>query len=173
MNTTLNDISKIFSVSLSYIRDFFSSTTTNSIRIIIGYVLFLIMIITWIYYSKKTFHTINTLFRVSMDRLYYQTSLILYKNHDTIYNFKENISLLLQYKTSMIEKKDKALYYENYEQLIKEIEYIYTLTSSDSNEIHKEDIDKQYKLVKILENKLSTLQNIANICTLWIYKLLS
>ena len=91
MNTTLNDISQIFSVSLSYIRDFFSSTTTNSIRIIIGYVLFLIMIITWIYYSKKTFHTINTLFRVSMDRLYYQTSLILYKNHDTIYNFKENI----------------------------------------------------------------------------------
>ena len=66
----------------------------------------------------------------------------------------------------MIEKKDKALYYENYEQLIKEIEYIYSLTNSDSNEIHKEDIDKQYKLVKILENKHSTLQNIANICTL-------
>lgn len=131
------------------------------------------MIILWIQYTKKTFHTINSLFRVSIDKLYYQTSLILYNNKNTIYNFKENIWLLLQYKTAMIAKKYKALYYEDYEQLIKEIEYIYNLTNTDIAEIWKDTIDKQYQLVKTLQTKLSRLKNIANIYTLWIYKFFS
>ncbi len=173
MNTVLNELHQIFLNTLSYVRDFFSTTTTNSLRIVLWYIAFLIMIVLWIQYTKKTFQTINTLFKVSMDKLYYQIALILYNNKNTIYNFKENIWLLLQYKTAMIAKKDKAVYYEDYEQLIKEVEYIYTLTNSDISEIWRENIDKQYQLVRTLEIKLSRLKNIANICTLGIYKLFS
>ncbi len=73
----------------------------------------------------------------------------------------------------MIEQKDKAFYYENYQQLIKEIEYIYTLTDSDSNDIQRPKIDEQYNLVKVLQTTLSRLQTIATISTLGIYKILS
>lgn len=173
MNVVLTDISQIFLNSLWYIRDFFYDVITHWGWIITGYIIFLIIIFGWIYYSKKTFHSMNTLFRVSMDTLYYKTSIILYNNHSTIYNFKENIGLLLQHKTSMIEQKDKAFYYENYQQLIKEIEYIYTLTDSDSNDIQRSKIDEQYNLVKVLQTTLSRLQTIATISTLGIYKILS
>lgn len=115
----------------------------------------------------------NTLFRVSMDTLYYESSLLLYTHHNDIYQFKENIPLLLQHKTHLIQKKDKAYYYENFYQLIEEIEYIYQLTESGKIIDNKNDIINQYNIIITLTHTIKNIKNSLTLLTLGIYKILS
>ncbi len=135
-----------------------------------------IIIIVWLYallrYTQKTFTTMNTWFRVSIDTLYYNISLLLYQNKDTIYNFKENIPLLLQYKTQLINKKDKAYYYEDCERLITEIEYIYTLTNSNQAVENKDTLIQQSHILLQLTGTIKNIKTTLTIMTLWLYKLL-
>lgn len=135
-----------------------------------------IIIIVWLYallrYTQKTFTTMNTWFRVSIDTLYYNISLLLYQNKDAIYHFKENIPLLLQYKTQLINKKDKAYYYEDSERLITEIEYIYTLTNSNQAVENKDTLIQQSHILLQLTSTIKNIKTTLTIMTLWLYKLL-
>ena len=119
----------------------------------------------WLRYSRKTFNTINTLFKVSMDDIYYQISLLLYNNKDNIYNFKENIPLLLQYKTEEMNKRSKANYYNNYTKLREEIEYIGNLTENKI-QYNREVLDTQHSLVQNLSHTILYLKNSLSVLTL-------
>lgn len=171
MQQIIKDISNFFSTIWSSLWSFFQNSPTIIIRGIIIYLLIVILIRWRLYYSRKIFHSANTLFRVSMDDLYYQTSLILYKNKWSIYDFQSNIPLLLQYKTQEINKRSKATYYNNYEKLLEEIEYIAQLTNT-SLSYNRTELDKQYHTVRSLDHTMNSIYNIFMILTLWIGKLL-
>jgi hypothetical protein len=157
---------------IDFMSSFLVTIEDNRIRIIIIYVFILISMIIRLYYSKKTFQQINNLFRVSIDGLYYDISLILYKSKDSIYEFHKNIPLLLNNKTITIAKRERAYYYEDYDKLIEEIEYIYTLTWSDKIIIDKETIDIQHKLLLKLNHTIHSLQNTITMLTLGVSKII-
>jgi hypothetical protein len=108
-----------------------------------------------------------------MDTLYYESSLLLYTHHKDIYQFEENIPLLLQHKTSLIQKKDKAYYYEDFYKLIEEIEYIYQLIEPGKIINNKNDIISQYNIIITLTSTIKNIKNTLTILTLGIYKILS
>jgi hypothetical protein len=106
------------------------------------------------------------LFRVSIDNLYYEVSKLLYEHKDDIHDFKENIPLLLQYKTQTIAKKEKGNYYEDFNNLITEIEYISQLTIQKSILSNKDDINNQYTILMKLINTIKVIRNTITIVTL-------
>ena len=161
MQQIIKDISNFFSTIWSSLWSFFQNSPTIIIRGIIIYLLVVILIRWRLYYSRK----------ISMDDLYYQTSLILYKNKWSIYDFQSNIPLLLQYKTQEINKRSKATYYNNYEKLLEEIEYIAQLTNT-SLSYNRTELDKQYHTVRSLDHTMNSIHHIFMILTLWIGKLL-
>lgn len=143
---------------------------TYIIWLLVIYIIIIISLLFRLQYSRKTFNTINTLFKVSMDDLYYQTSLLLYRHKDDIYDFNTNIPLLLQYKTQEINKRDKATYYHNYIKLIDEIEYIWQLTDSPV-QYNRAELDHQHTLVNKLDNTITYIKNSLSILTFWIARL--
>lgn len=173
MNTSMLNSIWLWTNFIAWIKDFFEGFGQYAILWWIIYILFIISLYIRLYYSNKTFQKINTLFRVSMDTLYYESSLLLYTHHKDIYQFKDNIPLLLQYKTNLIQKKDKAYYYEDFYKLLEEIEYIYQLTEPGKIINNKNDIISQYNIVITLTSTMKNLKNTLTIVTLGIYKLLS
>jgi len=173
MNTWILNSIWLWSNFISWIREFFEGLGHYRLLWWIIYILFIISLYIRLYYSNKTFQKINTLFRVSMDTLYYESSLLLYTHHKDIYQFEENIPLLLQHKTNLIQKKDKAYYYEDFYKLIEEIEYIYQLTEPGKIINNKNDIISQYNIVITLTSTIKNIKNILTILTLGIYKILS
>ena len=172
MNTKILDTIWLWENLLDILKVFFLWATKYTWLWVWIYLTIIITLYALLNYSKQTFTKINTLFRVSIDTLYYETSLILYKNKNNIYEFKDNIPLLLQYKTGLINKKDKAYYYENFEKLIEEIEYIYNLTDSDKTLLNKDNIIKQHNILLKLIITISNIEKSLTIITLWLYKLL-
>ncbi len=170
MKQIINDISEFFVIIWSSLWSFFGNMEVYVIWLIIIYIIIIITLILRLQYSRKTFNTINTLFNISMDSLYYQTSLLLYRNKDNIYDFTNSIPLLLQYKTQEINKRDSANYYENYNKLIDEIEYIWQLTDS-SIQYNRAELDKQYQIVNKLSQTTTYISNSLSVFTLWIAKL--
>jgi len=124
MKQILLDIVSFFVAIGSSIGSVFANMEIYLFWVIVLYIITIIVLVFWLQYSRKTFLTVSNIFNISIDNLYYQTSLLLYNHKDNIYNFKENSPLLLQYKTQEISKRDKANYYSNYPKLIEEIEYI-------------------------------------------------
>ena len=108
-----------------------------------------------------------------MDTLYYESSLLLYTHHKDIHQFEENISLLLKQKTNLINKRDKAYYYEDFYKLIEEIEYLYQLTEPGKIIINKSDIINQYNIIVKLIGTIHHINNTLTIFTLGIYKIFS
>lgn len=157
---------------LFLIKGFFSSTLQYWRLWLALYTIFIISLYLRLSYSYKTFQKVNTLFRVSMDTLYYEVSILLYKHQNDIHEFKENIPLLLQHKTEFIHKKDNAHYYEDFNQLLQEVEYIYQLTESGKIITNKDEIVNQYNIVITLTNTIKNIKNTLTIFTLGIYKLL-
>lgn len=164
-----NDIVTFFVAIGSSLWWFFTNLEIYIIWLIVTYVIIVVALILWLRYSRKTFNTINTLFKVSMDDIYYQVSLLLYNNKDNIYNFKENIPLLLQYKTEEMNKRNKANYYNNYTKLMDEIEYIWNLTENKV-QYDRESLDTQHSLVQNLSHTILYLKNSISVLTLWIAK---
>lgn len=165
MKQILNDIIEFFVTIWSSLWSFFANMETYIIGLVVMYIITIIILIVWLQYSRKTFNTINTLFRVSMDDLYYQISILLYRNKNNIYDFQSNIPLLLQYKTQEIKKKDKAAYYNNYIKLIDEIEYIWQLTDSPIT-YNRNELNHQYTLVHKLDNTIHQIKNSLSLLTL-------
>lgn len=172
MNTKILDTIWLWENLLDILKVFFLWATKYTWLWVWIYLTIIITLYALLNYSKQTFTKINTLFRVSIDTLYYETSLMLYKNKNNIYEFKDNIPLLLQHKTGLINKKDKAYYYENFEKLIEEIEYIYNLTDSDKTLLNKDNIIKQHNILLKLITTISNIEKSLTIITLWLYKLL-
>jgi len=173
MNTSLLNSLWLWTNFITWIKDFFEELGQYVILWWIIYVLFIVILYIRLHYSHKTFQKINTLFRVSMDTLYYESSLLLYTHHNNIYQFKENIPLLLQHKTDLLQKKDKAYYYENFYKLIEEIEYIYQLTEPGKIIANKNDIINQYNIIITLTSTIKNIKNTLTIVTFGIYKILS
>ncbi len=173
MNTWILNSIWLWSNFISWIKGFFEGFGQYAILWWIIYILFIVSLYIRLYYSNKTFQKINTLFRVSMDTLYYESSLLLYTHHKDIYQFEENIPLLLQKKTNLIQKKDKAYYYEDFYKLIEEIEYIYQLTKPGKVIDNKNDIISQYNIIITLTSTIKNIKNTLTILTLGIYKILS
>lgn len=165
MRAIANDILEFFVTLWSWLWSFFANLGNYAIGALVIYILIIIALVFWLRYSRKTFNTINTLFKVSMDDLYYQTSLLLYKHQNDIYDFKSNIPLLLQYKSQEINQRDKADYYNNYTKLIDEIEYIWQLTES-SISYDRVQLDHQYQLVNWLSQTMSYIKNSLSVLTL-------
>lgn len=173
MNTWILNSVWLWSNFINWIKDFFEWLSEYAILGWIIYILFIISLYIRLHYSNKTFQKINTLFRVSMDTLYYESSILLYTHHKDIHQFEENIPLLLQNKNNLINKRDKAYYYEDFYKLIEEIEYIYQLIEPGKTIINKNDIINQYNIVITLTNTIKNIKNSLTIFTLGVYKILS
>lgn len=163
----------LWSNLIAWIKDFFGQLSHYRLWWWIAYILFIISLYIRLSYSKKTFQKIETLFRVSMDTLYYESSLLLYTHHKDIHQFEENINLLLKQKTDLINKRDKAYYYEDFYKLIEEIEYLYQLTEPGKIIVNKSDIINQYNIIVKLIGTIHHINNTLTIFTLGIYKIFS
>lgn len=152
-------------------QSYFSLIVKYGWVILIIYLIIIIGLVLWLRYSQHIFHTLTTAFRVSIDNLYYTTSLLLYTNKDNIHDFKENIPLLLQYKTNLINKKSQANYYENIDDIIKEVEYIYLLTESQATITDKEQLLAQWQLLQHLSHTINTLKQTLTFLTLGLFQL--
>lgn len=173
MNNTLSEIINWWSNIISWIQGFFDQISIYRWLRLFLYIVFLSSLLIRLYYSKKTFQKVNTLFRVSIDNLYYQTSKILYTEKSNIHNFKDNIPLLLQEKTQLINKRSKGNYYEKFDNIISEIEYIFQLTEGNKEISNKNDIKNQHNLLIKLINTINNINNTLAITTLGISKFFS
>lgn len=71
----------------------------------------------------------------------------------------------------MIAQKENAFYYNEWDKLIEEIVYIYTLTDTDPSSINKDQIYQHYTIVKNLTSTLWVLKNTLHTLTLGLSKL--
>jgi FlaA1/EpsC-like NDP-sugar epimerase len=96
-------------------------TNINSYLIFwwIIYLLCILWLYARMYYANKTYAKIDSLFRLSIDTLYYEISVLLYNHRQDIHEFDTNIPLLLSHKTNLINQRDKAHYYEHFESCLK------------------------------------------------------
>lgn len=155
------------------IADFFVQLRIHSPWIIVLYIFTIIILLVWDYYTRQTYIKANTLFRVLMDHMYYTVSQVLYHHREEIYDFHNTIPILLQHKTDMIAQKAQWLYYNDFDLLIKEVQYIYQLTNTGLNDINIDQLTEQYAIVKHLKNTTLWLKGILNTMTLWIYHLMT
>lgn len=132
---------------------FFSNIENYLIRVILIYIIIIIFLSFWLRYSKKTFAAIILIFDEHMDNLYYDASLRLYNHKDDIHDFSNTIPLLWKYKTEEFTKMDKANYYEHYEKLRDEIEYIWQLVN-ESITYDRAGLDTEHKLIIKISNNI-------------------
>ncbi len=107
-----------------------------------------------------------------MDHMYYSVSTVLYTHRDTIYDFHNTIPILIKHKSDMIARKSQWLYYNDFDPLIKEVQYIYQLTNTPIDTINIDHITQQYTIVKQLKTAKLWLQGTLNTLTLWLYQLM-
>lgn len=171
MNTTYEKTIVLIENIVYTLQDMFLWIGNMWYLIFVLYVGYISILVWRLHYAHNTFNKINTLFKVSIDNLYYSTSLLLYNNQSNIHDFDTNIALLLEYKTKFIAKKEKAIYHNDFTVLLNEIEYIYKLIDPNKTIENKTTIVSNHELLIKLSHTIDTINNILSISTLHLYKL--
>lgn len=152
------------------LREIWSSIGTTFSRVfIIILVIDLILLIVFgigIYYTQWLLKSIGNEFNRKMDDLYYQVSLLLYNNRDSIHEFPNTINYLLNYKTNLIKQGKDAHYYKDYNKLKKEINYIWDLVNTPIQ--YDQDLDSKHSSIVSLTAIHKQLKTMLALCSLWI-----
>lgn len=131
MEALTKNITQSRTLLTTTVQDFFAHSHALLLRIAIWYAVVLIVLIMLHQQSKKSFERMNTIFEKSMDDLYYQTSLILYKEWDNLHDRANTIPLLFKHKTDEFTRGSQANYYEHFDKLLEELIYIAELTDQE------------------------------------------
>ena len=169
MKQLITDIAQWFSALPWVIGWFFDHSGTIILWIIIIYIICIILLSLRLRSANTTFTKLTTLFQEPLDDLYYQTSVILYRQKDNIYDASATIPLLLKYKTEEIAKNDEANYYNNYEKLVQEIDYIGEFTEQKIM-YDRPGLDAQHSIIKQFHSTIIRLRMSLLALTLWIAK---
>ena len=169
MKQIISDILQWFSSLPWAIGWFFDHSGTIILWVIIIYIVCIVLLSLRLRSAWKTFNKLTTLFQESIDDLYYQTSVILYQEKENIIDAPTTIPLLLKYKTEEIAKNSEANYYENYEKLVQEIDYIGELTQQKIT-YDRTGLDSQQHIIKQFHSTIVRLRMSLLALTLWIAK---
>lgn len=91
----------------------------------------------------RSYSKTNQRFEALVDDLYYQSSLIIHKLWDDLYDRENTIPLLFKHKTAEIARRKNANYYEHFDELFQEIQYIEELTQTSMT--YEEDKLQEHK----------------------------
>ena len=141
---------------------------SNRITILIVYIIFVMSIIAWLHYTRKTTISADKAYNSILDKLRYETSSILYHEKDNIHDIKNTIPILLHHKSECA--KNTIPYRSVHDKLIEEIEYIGNLVDKPIM-IDKEKLQKTADFCSKLHHIENNLKALLGLLTLWISKL--
>ena len=157
-------IQKLQIIQKQFVLSFF----WNAIFLIPIYIVLVVITIAWLYYTNKIYRRVSSSLYSWLDQLRYECSRLLYTNKDSLYNFKNNLPLLLHYKTESI--ANPTLLKENSQKIIDEYLYINNLVWSIAS-IDTAQIQMNAKFLIKLENTKHRLSSFLSLFTVGLSRL--